>query len=224
MILRFLQTLHDSGRAELAPPGRELARCVRQAGAEAGEARQLDRMLAQWHRAAVPDLPGPALAYHPEAALGGALLLFRAACLAAFREIDGADIPDLLHPGLAPAAADPAAHFSADLCLRHWPDLYRMARARSEDDPLVKIMHSLAAAFPLSSLGMQLTVPPDLPLLRHPGLCQWFAERALARADHAALACPDIHRLIRAKLGAYAGALGRGLLGPPSPPEPTLHP
>ena len=69
---------------------------------------------------------------------GGALLLFRAACLAAFREIGEAEIPELLHGGLAPAAGEPAAHFSADLCLRHWPDVYRMARARSEDDPLVK--------------------------------------------------------------------------------------
>ena len=100
--------------------------------------RRLGRMLEQWHGAAVLELPGPALAYHPEAALGGALLLFRAACLAAFREIGEAEIPELLHGGLAPAAGEPAAHFSADLCLRHWPDVYRMARARSEDDPLVK--------------------------------------------------------------------------------------
>lgn len=220
MILRFLQTLHDSGRAELAPPGRELAAWVRRAGTEAGEARQLGRILEQWHGAAVLELPGPALAYHSDAALGGALLLFRAACLAAFREIGEAEIPELLHGGLAPAAGDPAAHFSADLCLRHWPDVYRMARARSEDDPLVKIMHSLAAAFPLSSLGMQLTVPPNAPILRHSGLCQWFAERALARADHAALACPEINTLIRAKLGAYAADLGRGLLAPTPVPAP----
>jgi hypothetical protein len=75
MILRFLLTLHDSGRAELAPPGRELAAWVRRAGTEADETRRLGRMLEQWHGVAVLELPGPALAYHPEAALGGALLL-----------------------------------------------------------------------------------------------------------------------------------------------------
>lgn len=214
MIVRFLSSLHDTACAELAPPERDLAACVRKAGSEAGEAQTIRRMLEQWHRLAVLDLPGPALPYHPEAALRAALLLFRAACLASFREIGENEIRQLLARELAPAATDAAAHFSADLCLRHWPDLYRMARARSEDDPLVKIMHSLAAAFPLSSLGMHLTVSTDTAVFHHPGLRQLFAERALARADHAALACPDVSALIRAKLGAYAAELSRGLLAP----------
>lgn len=172
-------------------------------------------MLEQWHADAVMDLPGPPLAFHPQAAVWGAILLFRAACLATFRDIGETEIHELLQRDPLPCESDAAAHFSADLCLRHWPDLYRMARARSEDDPLVKVMHELAAMFPLSSLGMNLSVSNDR-FPHHPGLRQFFAERALERADHSSLADPETGALIRLKLGAYAATLGRGLL-PPTP-------
>jgi hypothetical protein len=214
VLLRFLQTLHDSGMAEIAPPERDLAACLRKAGGDSGEARQLDRLLEGWHGEALLDLPGHALDHHPEAALWGALLLFRAACLASFHDLGEAEIRELLTGRPLPDASNPAAHFSADLSLRHWPPLFRMARARSEDDPLVKVMHSLAATFPLSSPGMHLELPAESPVFRHAGLHQLFAERALERADHACLARPATAALIRAKLGAYSADLGRGLLSP----------
>ena len=112
-----------------------------------------------------------------------------------------------------PDSLDPAAHFSADLCLRHWPDLYRMARARSEDDPLVKAMHDLTKDIPLASPGMHLAVEHPV-LQQHAGLRQLYAERALERADTTCLAQPEISSLVRSKLGAYASELGRGLLSP----------
>jgi hypothetical protein len=51
-------------------------------------------------------------------------------------------------------------------------------------------------------------------VLRHAGLRQFFAERALERADHACLAVPEIGTLVRLKLGSHAATLGRGLLSP----------
>ena len=215
VLSRFLKSLHDSGRAELAPESRDLTADLRAAGKDPGELRKLRRMMEDWHEDAVLDLPGPPLAFHPQAAVWGAILLFRAACLATFRDIGETEIHELLQGDPLPDGSNPAAHFSADLCLRHWPDLYRMARARSEDDPLVKVMHELAAMFPLSSLGMNLPATNN-QLPPHPGLHQFFAERALERADHAGLADPKTGALVRLKLGAYAATLGRGLL-PPTP-------
>jgi hypothetical protein len=214
VLLHFLQTLHDGGIAELAPDGRDVAACVGNAGSDPDEARKIRRILNQWHGEAVMDLPGAALEFHPEAAVWGATLLFRAACLTTFREIGEVAIHELLQGRPMPDASDPAAHFSADLCLRHWPDVYRMARARAEDDPLVKVMSGLAAVFPLSSLGMSPPLLPDSPVIRRAGLRQIFAERALERSDHACLAVPEIDALVRLKLGAYAAILGRGLLSP----------
>ena len=87
-----------------------------------------------------------------------------------------------------------------------------MARARSEDDPLVKAMHDLTKSLPLCAPGMHLAV--FHPVLDHPGLRLLFAERALERADTVCLALPQIAQLVRSKLGAYAPELGRGLLSP----------
>jgi hypothetical protein len=107
---------------------------------------------------------------------------------------------------------DPAAHFSADLCLRHWADLHRMARARSEDDPLVRMMENITTNIPLTAPGMNLpSVDVSHPMFHHAGLAQLFAERALERSDTTCLALPLIHQLIRSKLGAYVAILGCGL-------------
>lgn len=210
MLIRFLHTLHDHGRAELAAGGGNLAAAVD--AAASNDSAAVARLLESWHGEAVLDLPGAPLAFHPVAAQWGARLLFRAACLVAYRELGESDIARWLQRDPMPDAADPAAHFSADLCLRHWADLHRMARARSEDDPLVKVMHALAANFPLSAPGMERAVDFSHPVFRHAGLAQLFAERSLARADTTCLALPEIDRLVRSKLGAYAAGLGRGLL------------
>lgn len=212
MLLHFLQSLHDSGRAELVPPGREWTKVVMAAANDAAEKRRGIQLLAAWHQEAVLDLPGPPLPFHPDAAWWGAVMLFRAACLVCFREMEVTDIIELLRREPMPDSPDPAAHFSADLCLRHWPDLYRMARARSEDDPLVKAMHDLAQDIPLSAPGMYLAV--GHPVLAHAGLRQLYAERSLERADTTCLAQPEISSFVRSKLGAYASELGRGLLSP----------
>jgi hypothetical protein len=214
-LVRFFQSLHDSGRPELEPGDGDLAGQVRMAGSDQAELRILTRLLGEWHAAAVLDLPGKALPFHEEAAVWGAVVLFRAAGLVCFREIAEADVRELFEGQILPGGGNAAAHFSADLCLRHWPAIYRMARARSEDDVLVKVMWGLAMKFPLSSLGMNLTGLSNRDLPDHAGLRQLFAERALERADTAGLAVPEIDALIRLKLGNHGATLGRGLLSSP---------
>ena len=212
MLIRFLHTLRDHGRAELAAGGGDLTAAVDAATADDSAMPAVTRLLESWHGEAVLDLPGSPLVFHPPAARWGARLLCRAACLVNYRELGESDIARWLQREPMPDASDPAAHFSADLCLRHWADLHRMARARSEDDPLVKVMHALAAKFPLSAPGMERAVDFSHPVFRHAGLAQLFAERALERADTTCLAIPETDRLVRSKLGIYASELGRGLL------------
>jgi hypothetical protein len=210
VLLRFLQTLQNPGRAELTPTGRDWVAVIKEAEQDETERRRSTRLLESWHAEAVLDLPGPPLPFHLPAAWWGAVMLFRAACIVAFREIGESEVIGLLQREPMPEPAEPAAHFSADLCLRHWPDLYRMARARSEDDPLVGVMHDLTRSFPLSAPGMhQAVAPPE-----HSGLRLLFAERALERADTTCLAQPEVAALVRSKLGAYAQEMGRGLLSP----------
>ena len=212
VIVRFLHTLHDHGQGELAAGSVDLAAAVDAETTEEATLATVTRLLESWHRNAVLDLAGPALDFHPAAARWGAHLLYRAACLVAYRNLEEKDIVRWLQRDPMPDQSDPAAHFSADLCLRHWASLYRVARAVSEDDPLVKIMESIATAAPLTALGMHRAVDPDHFIFRHAGLTQLFAERALERSDTTCLALPPVHQLVRSKLGSYAAELGRGLL------------
>lgn len=212
----FLQTLARDGRARLPWPGQDVESLIEKAGKNESEQRQASDILKTWHEEAVLDLPGPPLAYHPRAAIWGALMTFRAAAFVCFRDIEAGTIQRLLPDYPLPEAETPEAIFSADLCLRHWPTLARLARASSEDDPLVLAMHRLAKQIPLSSLGMQLPADPSHPLFRHAGLRQLFAERALERADHYNLALPEIATFVRSKLGSYTHTLGRALVPPVS--------
>jgi hypothetical protein len=141
-------------------------------------------------------------------------MIFRAANFVCLRKARPETIATLLPDRPLPDADTPEAHFAADLSLRHWPALFRMARALSEDDPLVKAMNSLAGQIPLSAVGLHLGVSPGHVVLQHPGLRQLLAERALDRADHACLAVPEIQSLLRSKLGSHSAKLAHGLLPP----------
>lgn len=212
MLLRFFATLQETGRAELVPAGRDLAGVLRDAGSTAEERQELHRLLEGWHHRALLDLAGAPLPYHPAAAWWGALTLFRAACYASFREIE----PEEIHRGISgeslPDAHLPEAHFSADLSLRHWADLFRMARALSEDDPLVARMKSIALQAPLAGPGVTVELPQNSPVFDHPGLCQLLAERVFSRKDHELLGHPRLASWIRHQLGHHAPVLGLGLL------------
>lgn len=212
VIIRFLHSLHDHGRGELAAGGVDLAASVDAETSDEATKSTVTRLLESWHRNAVLDLAGPPLPFHPAAARWGANVLYRAACLVAYRHLEENDIVRWLQRDSMPDLSVPAAHFSADLCLRHWASLYRMARALSEDDPLLKIMESIATSAPLAAPGMHRVVDPHHFIFHHPGLTQLFAERALERSDTTCLALPSVHQLVRSKLGSYAAELGRGLL------------
>jgi len=192
--------------------GRKFVEEMRAAGQDQAEVVQVDRLLRGWHGSALLDLPGPSLPYHEEAAKWGALRLFRAACFLSFREIDSAEISRAI-PGLPlPDAHLPEAHFSADQTLHYWPDLFRVARANSADDPLVVAMQAMVAMVPLSTPGVADSLPEQSVVFEHPGLCQLLAERAFARHNRALLTHPHLTGWVRRHLGAYSGELAPGLL------------
>jgi len=224
LLSRFLQSLAASGDAELPWPGRAPEDFISLIGRDDHDRRLARDQLASWHRAAVLELPGPPLPFHPAAAIWGAVALVRAASLTVFRDLGAEDVERLIGAAELPSADLPEAHFSADLCLRHWPALTGMARRLSEHDPLIGAMHHIGRKAPLSAAGLNLPPPPaEHPVMTHPGLRQLLAERALEHHDQALLWHPAIAGLLREKLGAYAATLGRGLL-PPVSAAPALLP
>jgi len=185
---------------------------IRGAGEDVREASDVMRYLRGVHAGEVMDLPGPPLDYHGEAALWGAVRLFHAACMICFRDTGSAEVERLMTPAAMPDAENPAAVFSADLCLRYWPDLHRMARTLSEDDVLVTCMRRMAETFPFSTAGMGLRLDTAHVVMRHPGLRQMYAERLLERGDADGLSAPGLRDLILSKLGLHRDVHGAGLL------------
>lgn len=232
---------------------------------EAEGASEVGQILADWHREAAEDLGGPALPLDDDAARLGAGLLFRAAWCYLQRGLTREDVARLLHapPALAllalpapkkaelPASMQsissiqsiPAAHtaaaaaavFSADLCLRHLPAIFRMAQTLSPGDPLLGALQNLAARFPLSGVGIAagghgLPESDSLPvILSHPGLRQLFLDRILTTRSRDWLHHPQIAEALQQTLGSHAQTLAPGFQthpptatpnGPPALPEP----
>ncbi len=148
------------------------------------------------------------------AAATWALRLVEAGCrFLVYRAYDADAIAAALsHP--CPEPAGPAACYSADLFLRHLPDLVRLARGLAADEPLVARLMAVARQWPLSSVG--LPVPADAALdvrsfAGHPALLQLYVDRVLARGDAGRLASSTVRRAVRRALGGHAGDLAPAL-------------
>ena len=95
-----------------------------------------------------------------ESMLWGALTVFRASSFLAHRDSNA----DVIHRAMntpCPEAASPSVCYSVDLTLRFLPDLIRLAKAASANDPLVEILTTLARQWPLSSVGVADVGPVD---------------------------------------------------------------
>lgn len=120
------------------------------------------------------EVAGPAVAFHPEASLGSAVVLARACWSLASGE---GEERLRLKVGCEPASA--SAHLSADVVLRFLPTVYRRARARDAAGRLTAELERLLRAWPLSGVLADLDGGPTTPLdfQGHPGLQLLYAER-----------------------------------------------
>ena len=119
------------------------------------------------------DVAGPPLPFDPGTAIEAALVLARA-CWSLVGAEEGPPATLTLD-----VVAAPAAQLSADVTLRFFPAVYRRARLREPDGPLVRQIHQLLRLWPLSGVladldGVPLT-PPEFG--GHPGLQLLYAER-----------------------------------------------
>ena len=133
----FLTALFKTGEPSVPPgPG---------ALAMSGLAR---RALARAYEADAWHFPGPQPAWDAPAAETAAQWFASAAMCYADRSMDATTTLRLLAAVPAPPTA--AAHYSADLVLRHLPGLTQLARGLAEDDPAVQAMQRMAWHWPLA--------------------------------------------------------------------------
>ncbi|WP_125427412.1 hypothetical protein [Hymenobacter metallilatus] len=147
--------------------------------------------------------PAPVPAFEADAALWAARYLYRAVQLTVLRELDDTAVRVWLQE--YPGPVTPAAHYSADLLLRHLPDLLRLCQGLAPADALVQHLQATLHHWPLSAVGAKLAELPDpVPVLDHPGLRLLYADRLLAARDLALARHPAVRELLHEVLGQFA--------------------
>ncbi|MEO6594704.1 MAG: hypothetical protein ABIP94_08115 [Planctomycetota bacterium] len=188
---QFLLSLQGAGRVQVARDA------MPQPGA-------VDQVLRDFDAAVRIDGPAdlPALELAP--AVWAAERLFAACALFAHRDL-GVDAVTQRLGVPCPARPDsPSAHYSADLALRHLPDLCQLARGVAPDDPLLVRLRQLAQQWPLSSVGMVGLGSVDAgPVLAHPALTRVYVDRILRCNDQSRTSDPRVVRAIEAAIGEH---------------------
>lgn len=189
----FFESLFSDGRPELrtgAPPADdELDAAVRLILSE--ERRQRNTL------AGSPPTPDAA------AVRWGAALTYRAAQFLAYRDLPAELIArELTLPCPSPASA--AVIYGVDLTFRFLPDLARLARAASPDDPLSLQLKTWAVAWPLSSVGMPGIEPGSIEdFIEQPALRMLYVDRIMATGDVGRLRDERVASAVRAALGEF---------------------
>jgi len=161
------------------------------------------RLLVAWDGIARSDLAGEVPPFSVSTATWASKILYLACKFVVCREIPEAEIVRSLAEK-CPEPHSPSVDWSADLLFRYLPEVYRGARHLSNSDPLVRELLKLAAAWPLSSVGIPLEREPSLnTFIQHPALKQLYVDRILEAADVSRLGDPQVNEAIRIALGAY---------------------
>lgn len=165
-----------------------------------------------------PSLPGSPPAISRPSAEWALQQFYRACSFLVHR----AHSAELMHAALQPPPPEPlspAVCYSVDLTFRYLPDLHRLAKAVSANDPLVKVLEHWGRQWPLSSIGMDYRQQTDdaRPDVREPepgkfDLTGWWSDaclrrlyidRVIQREDFSRLGDPPVAAAVRAALGLF---------------------
>ena len=194
----FLTSLSESGRVEVAVSKTPFEQV-------AGEA---DDLLLAFDRLAREQMAFTAPVYVPDVARWAAELMYRGCQLLVYRQLDAEMLKEALNIA-CPQPLSAAVVYSADLLLRYVGDLLTMARAVAEQDVLVTELLRIAAAWPLSSLGITHVAADQLEsraieiIMADRSLRQLYIDRIIARRDASRLAHAGVRDGVREAIGQY---------------------
>jgi hypothetical protein len=187
----FLKSLAEEGHAVVTPhPLHD----------DAGEATAvLEQLDTHARNELALDTPG----FSAPTALWAARLLYHLGQFTVCRDIGEERIMSVC--GLAgPERRGPETDWSADLTLRHLPKLFQLARHLSNADPLVRQMRQIAAAWPLSSVGIAGLDNLQIDsFIGHPALRRLYADRILSEGDVSRLGDPRVDDVLRGDIGVH---------------------
>ncbi len=161
------------------------------------------RLLVQSEASARLELAGEAPDFRLDVGDWSAAILYASCRFVVCRDVPAAEIVRVLKTP-CPQARSPEVEWSADILLRHLPEVYRQARHLSPGDPLLTELVSLGAEWPLSSVGIPGVVQVDAaPLMAHPVLARLYVDRVIKRSDLGRLSDPATREAVKAALGAH---------------------
>ncbi len=187
----FLSQLTEGGRIKVAREG------------FAEEPHDAEAALRELEATVRPEMPHEPPALDVDVARWATVVLYDACALFVFRDYD----VDVVHARLrapCPRAPDPTACYSADLLLRHLPDVAQLARGIDEDDPLVESLRELGRQWPLSSVGMpELGRVDPSAFMTNASLRTLYVDRILERRDTSRLDHPEVRAAVQAAVGLH---------------------
>lgn len=193
-LFNFLYQLWNSGRVEVSAHKDAL-------GSEERKVRTFLRGLSQERE---PDLPFKAPPLNDDAALWAALKLYRGAQFMVFLDADEALIRSELGEACPSHDSPTSLAYSVDLSFQFLGDLLFLAQKNKDRPFLVDALRTLAARWPLSSVGIPDTAPSSaLEFLENPCLKQLYVDRIIARSDASRLTSPKVRDAVKAALGMY---------------------
>lgn len=150
------------------------------------------------------DLAGQAPSALPDVVRWSLLAFYRACQFFVFRDASPRDVQTELAKR-CPQPPSPQTHYSADLAFRFLPDLVRLTRAASPDDPLTAAVIQLAGNWPLSSVGLAGLEGIEIgSFFDDPCLRQLYLDRILERRDLSRLGDGRVRGGLRQSLGLFS--------------------
>lgn len=163
-------------------------------------------LLEDLHQKDCLEMPFSAPEFDSKAALWSAQVIFHTIQLILIRDAGEEAIAQYLMD--YEGEQSPEAVYSADLLLRALPDLFRLSRGLSPEDPLVNRLKGIAQAWPFSSVGIEnIETAANASILQHPSLRQAYIDRIIEKKDTNRLKNISERELLQETLGSYQALL-----------------
>ncbi len=160
-------------------------------------------LLQQIHSSAVLELAPGIPEFSAPSALWGARLFYRLCRVLVCRDLGEAEV-SAIDADPCPEPRRPRTDWSVDLMLRHLPRIWQFARHLSNGDPLVEKLKNIAAAWPLSSVGIQGVENLNIETFAgNAALRRLYADRIIAAGDASRLGHAEVDQLLRTDLGLH---------------------
>jgi hypothetical protein len=199
MALRcFLISLFENGRVEVDEPSAPLEE----------HSREADEVLISLDRLARDELAFTPPELMLDVARWAAELIYRGCQLLVYRQLDAQTAKQWLSAA-CPRPLSAGTIYSADLTLRYLADLLTLARAVAEQDVLVAELLRIAAAWPLSSVGIAQVAANQLDprgvefIMADRSLRQLYVDRIIARQDRGRCEHAAVSEGVREAIGMY---------------------